>query len=95
MKSLVYVVWLLALLGMSAGASAQNGPTGEVGVGVGYQPYDPSASRYEKVPLPYFDLDWGDVSLDTDDGLTWSALKADGWSAGPYINYLPESSAMP
>lgn len=93
MKMPVYVVWLLALLGMSASVSAQSGPSGEVGVGVGYQPYDPSASRYEKVPLPYFDLDWGDVSLDTDDGLTWSALKADGWSAGPYINYLPGRNA--
>ena len=93
MKTSACVVWLLALLGMSTGATAQDGPSGNVGVGVGYQPYDPSASRYQTVPLPYFDLDWGDVSLDTDDGLTWRALKADGWSAGPFINYLPGRNA--
>jgi hypothetical protein len=45
------------------------------------------------VPLPYFDVDWGDVSLDTDDGLTWSALKVDGWSAGPFLNYLSGRNA--
>ena len=70
-------------------AQAESGPTGELGVGIGYQPYDPSASRYETQPVPYFDLDWGDFSLDTDDGLTWNALQSHGWSAGPYINYLP------
>lgn len=84
MKTTAYVLFLLSLL--SVGAHAADGPSGEVGIGVGYQPYDPSGSRYQTVPLPYFDVDWGDVSLDTDDGLTWSALKADGWSAGPFIN---------
>lgn len=81
MKTFAYVVWLLIGLGLSAAAyavSGPSGPSGEVGVGVGYQPYDPTGSRHQTVPLPYFDLDWGDVSLDTDDGLTWSALKAEG-----------------
>ena len=36
------------------------------------------------MPLPYFDVDWGDFSLDTDDGLTWNALNANGWTAGPF-----------
>ncbi|MGE7957385.1 MipA/OmpV family protein [Pseudomonas sp. NPDC089530] len=66
---------------------------GEVGLGFGYQPHDPSGSRYDTVPLPYVDLDWGDVSLGTDDGLTWDAFKAAGFSAGPYINYLPGRNA--
>jgi len=88
MKTSGCIFLLLTLLGGTADAYAADGPSGEVGVGVGYQPYDPSASRYETVPLPYFDLDWGDVSLNTDDGLTWSAFNVDGWSAGPFINYL-------
>lgn len=83
---------LLSLLSVVAGAQAA-GPSGEVGVGLGYQPYDPSGSRYQTVPVPYFDLDWGDVSLDTDDGLTWSALKVDGWTAGPLLNYVPGRNA--
>ncbi|MGE8066071.1 MipA/OmpV family protein [Pseudomonas sp. NPDC089569] len=69
------------------------GITGEAGAGVGYQPHDPTGSRYETRPVPYLDLDWGDVSLSTDDGLTWSAFKADGFSAGPYVNYLPGRTA--
>nr|WP_314570132.1 MipA/OmpV family protein [uncultured Pseudomonas sp.] len=62
--------------------------TGEVGAGVSYQPHDPTGSRYETRPVPYLDLDWGNVSLSTDDGLTWSALNTNGLTAGPYINYL-------
>ena len=93
MKTFAYVVWLLIGLGLSAAAYAVSGQSGEVGAGVGYQPYDPAGSRHQTVPLPYFDLDWGDVSLDTDDGLTWSALKADGWSAGFSINYVPGRNA--
>lgn len=81
---------LTALLSLGgAQAFADDGPTGEVGVGVGYQPHDPSGSRYDTVPLPYLDLDWGGVSLNTEDGLTWDAFKANGFSAGPFINYLP------
>ena len=91
MKTSVCAFLLLAVLG--AGAHAADGPRGEAGVGLGYQPYDPSGSRYQTVPLPYFDVDWGDVSLDTDDGLTWSALKVDGWSAGPFLNYLSGRNA--
>lgn len=62
--------------------------TGEVGAGVSYQPHDPTGSRYETRPVPYVDLDWGSVSLSTDDGLTWSALNSNGLAAGPYLNYL-------
>ncbi|QDH63596.1 MipA/OmpV family protein [Pseudomonas azotoformans] len=62
--------------------------TGEVGAGLSYQPHDPTGSRYETRPVPYLDLDWGPVSLSTDDGLTWSALNSNGFNAGPYINYL-------
>ncbi|WP_347901775.1 MipA/OmpV family protein [Pseudomonas purpurea] len=83
---------LLCLCGVCATAWA-DGITGEAGLGISYQPYDPTGSRYETVPVPYFDLDWGDVSLGTDDGLTWSALKTNGLSAGPFINYLPGRSA--
>lgn len=63
--------------------------TGEAGLGISYQPHDPTASCYETRPVPYLDLDWGDVSLSTDDGLTWDAFKANGFSAGPFVNYLP------
>lgn len=62
--------------------------TGEVGAGVSYQPHDPTGSRYETRPVPYVDLDWGAVSLSTDDGLTWNVLNRNGFSAGPYLNYL-------
>ena len=93
MKTPVCAFLLLTLLGVSAAAHAADGPSGEVGMGIGYQPYDPSASRYQTVPLPYFDVDWGDVSLNTDDGLTWSAFKADGWSAGPVLNYVSGRNA--
>lgn len=82
---------LLALL--SGSALAADGPEGQVGLGIGYQPHDPSGSRYDSVPLPYLDLSWGDVSLSTDDGLTWDAFKANGFSAGPYINYLAGRNA--
>lgn len=78
---------LLGLWSVSSAAQA-GGITGEVGAGVSYQPHDPTGSRYETRPVPYFDLDWGDVSLSTDDGLTWSALNTQGLTAGPYINYL-------
>ena len=93
MKAPVRALLLLTLLGVGVGAHGADGPSGEVGVGIGYQPYDPSASRYQVVPLPYFDVDWGDVSLNTDDGLTWSAFKADGWSAGPLLNYVSGRNA--
>lgn len=93
MKTPLPAFLLLTLLSVGAAAHAADGPSGEVGVGVGYQPYDPSGSRYQTVPLPYFDVDWGDVSLNTDDGLTWNALNADGWTAGPFINYLPGRNA--
>ncbi|MBK5439569.1 MULTISPECIES: MipA/OmpV family protein [unclassified Pseudomonas] len=83
---------LLGLWGVS-GAALADGITGEVGAGVSYQPHDPTGSRYETRPIPYFDLDWGSVSLGTDDGLTWSALNTQGFTAGPYINYLPGRTA--
>lgn len=83
---------LLGLWGFSSTALAQ-GITGEMGAGVSYQPHDPTGSRYETRPIPYFDLDWGPVSLGTDDGLTWSALDTHGFTVGPYINYLPGRTA--
>jgi MipA family protein len=83
---------LLGLWGFSSTVWA-DGITGEVGAGVSYQPHDPTGSRYETRPIPYFDLDWGSVSLGTDDGLTWSALNTNGITAGPYINYLSGRTA--
>jgi outer membrane protein len=88
----VFLVGLLAL-SVAGAACAEDGLNGQVGLGLGYQPHDPSGSRYDSVPLPYVDLDWGDVSLNSDDGLTWEALKGNGFSAGPYINYLPGRNA--
>ncbi len=78
---------LLGLWGVADSALAAP-ITGEVGAGVSYQPHDPTGSRYETRPVPYMDLDWGNVSLSTDDGLTWSALNTNGFTAGPYVNYL-------
>ena len=78
---------LLGLWGCSSAVWA-DGISGDVGAGLSYQPHDPTGSRYETRPVPYLDLDWGDVSLSTDDGLTWSALNTHGITAGPYINYL-------
>lgn len=78
---------LLGLCGFSSTVRA-DAITGEVGAGFSYQPHDPTGSRYETRPVPYLDLDWGNVSLSTDDGLTWSALDTNGFTAGPYINYL-------
>ncbi|WP_300630583.1 MipA/OmpV family protein [Pseudomonas sp.] len=89
MSKLTAVVFagFFGLCSASNGASAQ-GISGDVGAGLSYQPHDPSGTRYETRPVPYLDLDWGDVSLSTDDGLTWSALNTHGLTAGPYINYL-------
>ncbi|SBW79099.1 structural protein MipA [Pseudomonas veronii 1YdBTEX2] len=78
---------LLGLWSVSQAAQAE-GITGEAGAGISYQPKEPTGTRYETAAVPYLDLDWGDVSLSTDDGLSWSALKTNGVSAGPYINYL-------
>lgn len=84
---------LMTALACFSGAALADGITGEAGLGLSYQPHDPTGSRYETRPIPYLDLDWGDVSLGTDDGLTWSALKSNGFSAGPYINYLSGRTA--
>jgi outer membrane scaffolding protein for murein synthesis (MipA/OmpV family) len=83
------------LLGLCSVASAAlaDGISGEVGAGISYQPREPTGSRYQTTAVPYFDLDWGNVSLGTDDGLTWSALNSQGFSAGPYINYLSGRTA--
>src|SRR5471032_177295 len=91
MKRITCAVFF-ALTGLSACAMA-DGITGEAGLGLSYQPHDPTGSRTEVRPIPYLDLDWGDVSLSTDDGLTWSALKSNGFSAGPFLNYLPGRTA--
>jgi outer membrane scaffolding protein for murein synthesis (MipA/OmpV family) len=73
--------------------ASADGLSGAVGAGVSYQPREPSGSRYQTTAVPYFDLDWGNVSLDTDDGLSWSALNRQGFSAGPYLNYVPGRTA--
>ncbi|MGE8187304.1 MipA/OmpV family protein [Pseudomonas sp. NPDC086278] len=86
-------VALFAALTCLSGTVSADGITGEAGLGLSYQPHDPTGSRYETRPVPYLDLDWGDVSLSTDDGLTWNALKANGFSAGPFVNYLPGRTA--
>lgn len=86
--SRVTVALFATLTCLSANVLA-GGITGEVGGGFSYQAHDPSGSRYETRPVPYLDLDWGDVSLSTDDGLTWAALKINGFSVGPFVNYLP------
>ncbi|PMW60620.1 MULTISPECIES: MipA/OmpV family protein, partial [unclassified Pseudomonas] len=86
--SRITVALFAALTCLSASVSA-DGITGEAGAGLSYQPHDPTGSRYETRPVPYLDLDWGDVSLSTDDGLTWDALNTKGFSAGPFVNYLP------
>ncbi|MGF0240801.1 MipA/OmpV family protein [Rhodococcus sp. IEGM1300] len=80
---------LFAVLACLSGSVLADGITGEAGLGISYQPHDPTGSRYETRPVPYLDLDWGDVSLSTDDGLTWDAFKSNGFSAGPFVNYLP------
>jgi hypothetical protein len=90
--SRITVALFTALTCLSINANA-DGLTGEAGLGLSYEPHDPTGSRYETRPVPYLDLDWGDVSLGTDDGLTWSAFKANGFSAGPFANYLPGRTA--
>jgi MipA family protein len=67
--------------------------TGDVGAGVAYQPHDPSGTRYETRPIPYLDLSWGRVNLSSDEGLSWDALKVNGWSAGPFVNYVQGRTA--
>jgi len=89
LTSSLLLAGLFSLGGWSHAALADEGPTGQAGVALAYQPYDPSGSRYAVVPLPYLDLDWGDFSLNGDDGLTWSAFKSNGFSVGPFVNYLP------
>ncbi|NWA27038.1 MipA/OmpV family protein [Pseudomonas gingeri] len=89
LTSSLLLAGLFSVGGWSHAALADEGLTGQVGAGLGYQPYDPSGSRYEVAPLPYVDLDWGDVSLSGDDGLTWDAFKSHGFSIGPFANYVP------
>lgn len=78
-----------ALCAIGTSAFADEGIQGQLGLGVSYQPRDPTGTRYETVPVPYLDLSWGNVSLSSDDGLTWDAFKANGFAIGPFINYLP------
>ncbi|MEB0039720.1 MipA/OmpV family protein [Pseudomonas sp. MH10] len=63
--------------------------TGDLGAGIGYKPSDPTGVRYDVDFFPYMDLDWGDVGLSSDDGLNWKAFKYEGWSVGPFANYVP------
>jgi outer membrane scaffolding protein for murein synthesis (MipA/OmpV family) len=62
--------------------------TGDIGAGASYGVHDPSGSRYETRPQPYFDVTWDSLELSSDDGLQWSALNQAGWTAGPSVNYL-------
>ncbi|MDY7561640.1 MipA/OmpV family protein [Pseudomonas sp. 10B1] len=62
---------------------------GDLGIGVGYRASDPTGVNYDVAPFPYLDLNWGDVSLSSDEGLNWKAIKFNGWSVGPFANYLP------
>jgi outer membrane scaffolding protein for murein synthesis (MipA/OmpV family) len=79
---------LLAVLA-SCGLNATAAPvTGAIGAGASYEVHEPSGSRYETRPLPYFDLTWNALELSSDDGLQWSALNRSGWTAGPAVNYL-------
>ncbi len=89
LTSSLLLAGLFSFGGWSHVALADEGPTGQLGAGLGYQPHDPSGSRYDVVPLPYVDLDWGNVSLSGDDGLTWEVLKSNGFNVGPFANYLP------
>jgi len=59
----------LGLWSVSQAAQA-DGITGEAGAGISYQPKEPTGTRYETAAVPYLDLDWGDVSLSTDD-VSW------------------------
>jgi outer membrane scaffolding protein for murein synthesis (MipA/OmpV family) len=86
--SRITIALFAALTCLSINARA-DAISGEAGLGLSYQPHDPTGSRYETRPVPYLDLDWGDVNLSTDDGLTWDAFKANSFSAGPFLNYLP------
>jgi len=62
---------------------------GVAGAGLSYQPSDPAGTHYDTKPIPYFDLTYGNVELDSDEGLTWAALKTgNGWSAGPLANLV-------
>lgn len=86
------IAGLLGLWSLSSAALA-DGITGEAGAGISYQPREPTASRYQVAPIPYFDLEWGNLALGSDDGLTWNALNTSGFTAGPYINYLAGRTA--
>ncbi|WP_299834882.1 MipA/OmpV family protein [Pseudomonas sp.] len=67
--------------------------TGDVGAGIGYKASDPTGVHYDLEAFPYLDLDWGDVGLSSDDGLNWKVFKFDGWSVGPFANYVPGRTA--
>lgn len=84
---------LISTLACLSASTMAAGITGEAGPGLSYQARDPSGSAYETRPVPYLDLDWGDVSLGSDDGLTWDALSTSGLSAGPFVNFLPGRTA--
>lgn len=83
---------MLLIAGLYSLPAFAEGPTGDVGGGLAYEARDPSASRYVTRAVPYFDLTWGNVDLASDDGLAWHALRAGGFSVGPYVNYLPGRS---
>jgi outer membrane scaffolding protein for murein synthesis (MipA/OmpV family) len=84
---------LINALACLSGSVMADGVTGEAGPGFSYQPREPSGSGYQTRPVPYLDLDWGELSLGSDDGMTWDALSASGLSVGPFVNYLPGRNA--
>jgi len=66
---------------------------GEAGAGFSWQVHDPSGSRHELKPMPYFDLTMDGFDLDSEDGLSYAALSTGGLSVGPFANYIEGRSA--
>lgn len=66
---------------------------GDAGAGLSWQAREPAGTRHEIQPLPYFDLQLGNFDLDSEDGLSYAALKSHGVSAGPFVNYIPGRTA--
>lgn len=83
--------WLLGAL--LSGAVQADALQGEAGAGLSWQVREPSGSRHEVKPMPYFDLQWQGFDLDSEDGLSWAAAKGYGLSAGPFVNYIPGRTA--
>lgn len=65
-----------------------------VGAGLGVFPEYSGASTYRKLPLPYFDVAWGNrVRLNPVQGLRVDVLPGRRWEGGPLVRYLGGRSA--